>query len=55
MRTIIQYIRSLFCKHEWEHLGTTKMYQHYEPGAIPCHIVDRWRCVKCGYIMKSKV
>ena len=52
MRTIINYIRSCFCKHEWESLP---MVSKTEPGAkMPWCYIQRWRCKKCGYIMKSK-
>ena len=55
MRWIVNYIRSLFCKHDWEYLGCVKNYDPYIDSQRPTHIIDRWRCKKCGYIMKSKV
>ena len=51
MRIIFQYIRSLFCKHEWEYLGKTRLF--YEGRDMPYRIIDRWRCTKCGFIMKD--
>lgn len=55
MRTIINYIRSCFCKHDWEHLGRIAKYSSGSPCAVPYAYVDRWRCKKCGYIMKSEI
>ena len=56
MRVIVNYIRSLFCKHEWEYLGEIQVWGSSNPNAKAPHcIIDRWRCTKCGYIMKSKV
>lgn len=51
MRTIIQYIRSLFCNHDWEHLGEINVIDHH---GHTVHLIDRWRCKKCGYVQKSK-
>lgn len=52
MRKIINYIRSCFCKHEWEYLGRT---EYFISGSVrPCKAIERWRCTKCGYIVKSK-
>ena len=56
MRIIVNYLRSLFCKHEWEYLGYIRVWDSGDPNAnVPHHIVDRWRCTKCGYVMKNKV
>lgn len=53
MRTIINYIRSCFCNHEWEQLP---QISKFEPGeTIPYARIDRWRCKRCGYIITSKV
>lgn len=53
MRTIIQYLRSLFCKHEWQYLGEIHKYQS-DYASRPVSIIRRWRCTKCGYAMKIK-
>lgn len=55
MRKLVQYIRSLFCDHEWERLDRIRIFDTGVEKDIPHHIVDRWRCKKCGFIMKSKV
>lgn len=54
MRTIINYIRSLFCKHDWEYLGKTEHFSS-DSSELPYKITQRWRCRKCGYIMKSEL
>lgn len=53
MRIIINYIRSCFCKHEWEYLGETQYVK--SSSDIPHKIVKCWRCRKCGYIMTHKL
>lgn len=49
MRTLINYIRSCFCKHDWEEMSHTKMYD-CDPFTKDLPIGDRWtyRCKKCG-------
>lgn len=54
MRKIIQYLRSCFCNHSWEYLGVVRKYES-EYSTKPIYISQRWRCTKCGYVMKSKV
>ena len=53
MRKFINYIRSLFCDHEWEYLGIIEHYSEYDTETPLC-IIERWRCSKCGYIVKDK-
>ena len=47
MRTLINYIRSCFCKHDWEEMSHTKMYD-CDPFTKDLPIGDRWtyRCKK---------
>ena len=47
MRTLINYLRSCFCKHDWEEMSHVKMYD-CDPRDMP--IGDKWtyRCKKCG-------
>ena len=54
MRWLINYIRSCFCKHEWELLSKTNVWddtdylgRHVEPYRIG----TQWfyRCKKCGH------
>lgn len=57
MRTLINYIRSYFCKHEWELLQRCDVY---EDALVDCNmpVYRKWvyRCKKCGCckIIKSK-
>lgn len=56
MRTIINYIRSCFCKHEWEYLGDVAKWPHHsEHAKAPYAYIKCWRCNKCGYVMKTKL
>lgn len=45
MRTLLNYLRSCFCKHDWEELDHSLIYGHTNRP-----IGDRWtyRCKKCG-------
>lgn len=50
MRWLVNYIRSLFCKHEWELL---KQVGYYDDGdKLPCRSILLYRCKKCGYVQK---
>jgi hypothetical protein len=47
MRTLINYIRSCFCKHEWECLAENA--QVFQKGyENPVRRVWLYRCKKCG-------
>lgn len=54
MRKLAIYIRSIFCKHDWEFLGRTACWDSDISTEKPVQFIDRWRCKKCGYIMKDK-
>ena len=54
MRRLVIYLRSLFCKHEWEFLDKTQCWCNEISTVRPVQFIDRWRCTKCGYIMKDK-
>lgn len=43
MRWLVNYIRSLFCRHEWEHIAKVTNYIGY---------TEIYRCKKCGYVQK---
>lgn len=53
MRWLINYIRSCFCKHDWECI---KMIDHYDEFSLPngmvCGHTQVYRCKKCGYVQK---
>lgn len=51
MRWLINYIRSCFCKHDWEMLKEVHLYD--ESGGI-VHAYQFYRCNKCGYVQKVK-
>lgn len=50
MRTLINYIRSCFCKHEWELLSHDVASQPVYAYKTKAH---KWTfiCKKCGYII----
>lgn len=51
MRTIINYIRSCFCKHDWE-----LIYNVFVDGGLflDDYHCKTYRCKKCGYSKKYK-
>jgi hypothetical protein len=52
MRTLINYIRTCFCKHEWECIIENAPV--YSPGLeYPTKHIWMYRCKKCG--CKSKI
>jgi hypothetical protein len=52
MRTLINYIRSCFCKHEWECLLDASP-AYVEGHQRPRRYIWLYRCKKCG--LKNKV
>lgn len=51
MKTIINYIRSIFCKHDFELIG----YTHLLYVGKPAGARKTYRCKKCGYVQKVKI
>lgn len=49
MRKIIDYIRSCFCKHEWE-----LIIDNYTYPSLRQDMTKVYRCTKCGYYKKYK-
>ena len=47
MRWLINYIRSCFCKHDWELLDVAEIWGDY--GKYPKRRQWVYRCKKCGY------
>lgn len=54
MRRIIEYIRSLFCKHEYELISKSKTYEN-DLAQRPHTIISTYMCKKCGYVKKVKL
>lgn len=54
MRTIINYIRSCFCKHEWELIYDVEVDFSNCWGGRDLYSVKTYRCIKCGYAKKYK-
>lgn len=53
MRKLINYIRSCFCKHDWELLNEVNVYK-CEEDKIPIGKKWTYRCKKCGYFKVDK-
>ena len=53
MRWLINYIKSCFCSHEWEHVIRVK-HMSYEM-MKPIGYQDVYRCKKCGYVKKFNI
>lgn len=53
MKWIINYIRSCFCEHEWEHITTNKIWTS-KSDEMPSEYHIIYRCKKCGYVQKIK-
>ena len=55
MRWLINYIRSCFCKHEWELLDRSSVYGFGDTrDSIPMGTQWTYRCEKCGYFQTYK-
>lgn len=55
MRWFINYIRSLFCKHEWEYITRVTNYSEWAPQGMPIGYTEIYRCKKCGYVQKNSL
>ena len=53
MKTLINYIKSCFCKHDWELLDETDMYR-YQTDDMSIGVKWTYRCKKCGYFKVYK-
>lgn len=59
MKWLIDYIRSCFCKHEWELLNKSNAYRDIDfwgRTVEPYAVGTQWtyRCKKCGYCKTYK-
>lgn len=54
MRRLINYIRSCFCKHDWENLGQMNIFNEFSD-TIPYERRITYRCKKCGYTQRVKL
>ena len=54
MRTLINYLRSCFCKHEFKLLKETECYYN-EKDKIPAYRRQTYMCPKCGYAKKIRL
>lgn len=54
MRTIINYIRSCFCKHDWELIFNNTIVCSDNNSKYPDNHIKVYRCKKCGYEKRYK-
>lgn len=52
MRWIIWYIRSMFCKHDFDFLCEYDYYAH--GSSRPCKCIEVYMCNKCGFVRKVR-
>ena len=55
MRWLINYIRSLFCNHEWELIAKVEKHDPDSRSGLPTSREWTYRCKKCGYVQKVKL
>ena len=54
MRTIINYIRLCFCKHDWELIFNNTIVCSNNNSKYPDNHIKVYRCKKCGYEKRYK-
>lgn len=54
MRNLINYIRSCFCKHEWELIFNVDVTKHGILEEYSTYNEKTYRCRKCGYVQKVR-
>ena len=51
---VLDFLRSLFCKHDFVLIGYVKQYESDEK-EIPCSARKTFLCQKCGRVIKVKL
>ena len=54
MRTLVNYIRGLFCKHDMEMLFNTDVTKSNDLGYKKKYTIITYRCKKCGFVQRVK-
>lgn len=54
MRTLINYLRSCFCKHELELIKEISCFRN-ETDKMPAYIRRTYFCKKCGYVKQIEL
>lgn len=54
MRWLIDYLKSCFCKHDWEFINKTDHY-YYDSDTRPWKHTYIYRCTKCGYMQITDI
>lgn len=54
MRTLINYLRSCFCKHDFNLIKEIQGYKN-ENDVLPALYRHTYMCKKCGYVKKIKL
>lgn len=52
MRTVVNYIRSLFCCHDFERIKDIRVYD--SDHILPVEHKIIYRCRKCGYVQRVR-
>ena len=55
MRKLINYIRSCFCKHDWECLIDKSPVYQGELSKRPVQLIWLYRCKKCGITTTASI
>ena len=54
MRTLINYLRRCFCKHEFEFIKEVRVYENIH-FSRPHTVRRTYMCNKCGYVKQIKL
>lgn len=54
MRTIVNYLKSLFCQHDYELLKEVSTYES-PMSVLPIRTRRTYRCRKCGFVQRVKL
>ena len=53
MRWLVNYIRQMFCQHDWELLAHIHLYET-DQDTRPYGSSRTYRCKKCGFVQRVK-
>jgi hypothetical protein len=55
MKWPINYIRTCFCKHDFEKIHEGRMFDKSVSAEMPIGYIYVYRCKKCGHIQKVRI
>lgn len=53
MRWLVNYIRQMFCQHDWEYLTCINLYES-SGDTLPYGSRRVYRCKKCGFVQRIR-